>query len=157
MLRNDLEIVLPNELLVKMDIATMAHGLEARSPLLDHELVDFVARLPVSMKLHGRETKPLLRAVAGRYLPPAIQGAPKRGFEIPRLQWLRGELRDMRDDVILARTGLMADLFKRDALERLLVEPRGLDPARWGTMVWILLMLGVWDQQIRPVTPGRSA
>lgn len=149
MLANDFGTVLPADLLVKMDIATMAHGLEARSPLLDHELIDLVSRYPASLKLGGRQTKPLLRKLALRYLPETICTAPKRGFEIPRLRWLREDLRSMRDDIILSRTGLLADLFDRDHLERFLALPPGLDPARWAGRVWTLLMLGLWDRTAR--------
>lgn len=145
MLARDFGVVLPNELLVKMDIATMAHGLEARSPLLDHVLVEAVARFPEGSKLHGFRTKPLLRRLASRYLPSAVCRAPKRGFEIPRLEWLRGPLREMRDDVILSRSGLLGELFARDRLEGFVRGGAGLDPARWATQVWILLMLGLWD------------
>jgi len=145
MLARDFGVVLPNELLVKMDIATMAHGLEARSPLLDHVLVEAVARFPERLKLHDFQTKPLLRRLARRYLPAAVCRAPKRGFEIPRLDWLRGPLREMRDDVILSRFSLLSELFKRDRLEGLVRHCAGLDPARWATQVWILLMLGLWD------------
>jgi asparagine synthase (glutamine-hydrolysing) len=148
-LRNDFETILPDDLLVKMDIATMAHGLEARSPLLDHELIDAVSRFPESLKLGGLRTKPLLRKLAVRYLPEAISTAPKRGFEVPRLRWLRKDLRAMRDDVILSRSGLLGDLFDRDGLERLVRGTAGLDPARWATQVWTLLMLGLWDGHFR--------
>ncbi len=154
MLARDFGVVLPNELLVKMDIATMAHGLEARSPLLDHVLVEAVARFPERLKLHGFQTKPLLRRLARRYLPSAVCRAPKRGFEIPRLDWLRGPLREMRDDVILSRSGLLRELFDRDRLEGFVRGGAGLDPARWATQVWILLMLGLWDAIRRDARTG---
>ncbi len=153
MMGTDFATTLPDDLLVKMDIATMAHGLEARSPLLDHELVEVVSRYPEHVKLAGLRTKPVLRALSRRYVPSVIADAPKRGFEIPVVRWLRGELRELCEDVVLAHDGLLADLFDRSALERLL--RRGgasssgderLDPARWGRRVWLLLMLGMWDR-----------
>jgi asparagine synthase (glutamine-hydrolysing) len=148
MLAADFMTILPGDLLVKMDIATMAHGLEARSPLLDHELVDVVCRYPEALKLSGFQTKPLLRALGGRYLPAALCNAPKRGFEVPLVRWLRGELRSLAEDVVLAGNGLLLDLFERRSLERLLREGQGLDPARWSRRVWLLLMLGMWDLMV---------
>jgi asparagine synthase (glutamine-hydrolysing) len=153
MLAHDFNVVLPNDFLVKIDIATMAHGLEARSPLLDHVLVETVSRYPESVRLGGRQTKPLLRNLAERYLPPTLCRAPKRGFEIPRLRWLREDLRALRDDVILSRQGLLADWFGRDALEHFLRQTYTIDPGRWACQVWVLLMLGLWDQHVHRAAP----
>ena len=149
MLVTDFETILPYDHLVKIDIATMAHGLEARSPLLDHVLVEFVGLLPTSTKLNGFRTKPLLRSLAARYLPSDICLAPKRGFEVPLLRWLQGDLAAMRDDVILARDGLLTELFDRAALEKLVSGRSNLGPARWSRSVWHLLMLGLWDRTVR--------
>ncbi len=146
MLAADLLTTLPNDLLVKMDIATMAHGLEARSPFLDHELIGAVARFPETLKLPGFATKPLLRALSARYVPKVVQTAPKRGFEIPVHRWLRGDLRELCRDVVLSRRGVLTELFDRAKLERMLDNDGGLDPARWGRRVWLILMLGMWDR-----------
>ncbi len=150
MLGADFAGILPNDLLVKMDIACMAHGLEGRSPLLDHSLADMVAKYPETTKLSSFETKPLLRSLSRKYLPVEVQAAPKRGFEIPVVRWLRGELKPMTEDVLLCRDGLMAELFERSELERLLRSRDACEPAQWGRWVWMLLMLGIWDQQVRP-------
>lgn len=146
MLAIDFATTLPNDLLVKMDIASMAHGLETRSPLLDHVLIDTASRYRESVKLGGRQTKPLLRALAERYLPEPICSAPKRGFEVPLVRWLREDLCDMRNDLLLSHTGLLADLCDRSYLERLVRERTALDPRRWSTRVWMLLMLALWDR-----------
>jgi asparagine synthase (glutamine-hydrolysing) len=148
MLGADFATILPHDLLVKMDIATMAHGLEARSPLLDHELVEAASLYPERVKLGGFQTKPLLRRLSRRYVPTAIRKAPKRGFEVPLVRWLGGELRDMCEDIVLSRDGLLAELFDRSALERLVRGRDGLDPARWSRRVWHLLMLGMWDRYV---------
>jgi asparagine synthase (glutamine-hydrolysing) len=163
MLAADFLTILPNDLLVKMDIATMAHGLEARSPLLDHELVETVSRLPETLKLRGFTTKPLLRELGRRYVPPAVCKAPKRGFEVPLVRWLKEDLRELCEDTLLSRHGLLATLFDRTGLEQLLRTPDTLDPARWARRVWLLLMLGMWDRHVasepllpaaRPSPPG---
>jgi len=148
MLATDFATILPHDLLVKMDIATMANSLEARSPMLDHVLIDTVAHFPETLKLNGFTTKPLLRELGKRYLPAALQTAPKRGFEVPLVRWLRGELHGMATDVILSRDGLLADRFDRGALQRLLGNSAGLEPARWSRQVWMLLVLGMWDQVV---------
>jgi asparagine synthase (glutamine-hydrolysing) len=142
----DFHLILPHDLLVKVDIASMAHGLEVRSPLLDHELIETASRFREALKLHGLRTKPLLRSLAARYLPSAIQKAPKRGLEVPLVRWLCGPLRGLVEDVVLSKTGLLTDLFDRPALERLVSGEQALDPARWSRRVWLLLMLGLWDQ-----------
>ncbi len=148
MLGADFSLVLPHDLLVKMDIACMAHGLEARSPLLDQVLVDTVARFPERTKLSGLTTKPLLRRLGRRYLPDKICAAPKRGFELPVIRWLTGELRPMCEDILLSRSGLLAEMFERGALERMMRKPAGTEPARWARQVWVLLMLAMWDRQV---------
>ncbi len=148
MTATDLQTFLPHDLLVKMDIATMAHGLEARSPLLDQQLVDVVTRFPQHIKLRGAGTKPLLRQLAGRYLPWPIRSARKRGFEVPLFRWLREDLRDLSRDVILSPTGLPTTLFDRDELTRLLDNKQRLEPARWSRHVWLILMLGMWDREV---------
>jgi len=153
---------LPASLLVKMDIACMAHGLEARSPLLDHVLIDSVARFPESVKLPGMQTKPLLRRLSQRYLPADVQTAPKQGFEIPVAAWLRGPLKPVCEDLMLSRDGLLLELFDRAALEKLIRGQVGMEPGRWGRRVWWLLMLSVWDRCVRvrghgDARPGSAA
>lgn len=148
MLAADFATILPHDLLVKMDIATMANSLEARSPLLDHVLIETVARYPEAIKLNGLTTKPVLRELSKRYLPAPVQAAPKRGFEVPMVRWLRGDLRALAADVILSRAGLLSDWFNRAALEGLLRNDEGIEPARWGRQVWMLLVLGMWDRVV---------
>ncbi len=143
----DAQTLLPDDLLVKMDIATMAHGLEARSPLLDHVLFETAARLPGAVKLDGMTTKPILRNLARRYLPADIADAPKRGFEVPLARWLEHDLRDLRNALLLSPTGLMAERFDAAAIADLVRGRIGLDPARWARRVWTLMMLAMWDRQ----------
>jgi asparagine synthase (glutamine-hydrolysing) len=143
----DSQTLLPDDLLVKMDIATMAHGLEARSPLLDHVLIETVAPWPAEIKLNGTTTKPILRQLARRYLSHEVVSAPKRGFEVPLTQWLEHDLRALRDDLLLHPTGLMAERFDRGALAALLNRSGHPDPARWTRWVWTLMMLAMWDRQ----------
>lgn len=151
MLGTDFTTILPDDLLVKMDIATMAHGLEARAPLLDQDLVETVSRFPEDIKLAALTTKPLLRALSAKYLPKSIQTAPKRGFEVPLLRWLRKELRDLCHDVVLSRNGVLAERFDRARLESLLRQDASVEPGTWSRRVWLLLVLGLWDSNARDV------
>lgn len=151
-MRVDSQTLLPDDLLVKMDIATMAHGLEARSPLLDHVLFETTSRFRASVKLDGLTTKPILRDLAARYLPTEITTAPKRGFEVPLVRWLGSELRELRDDLLLRPTGLMAERFDRAALAAIVARLGRRSPSRWARHVWTLMMLAMWDRQRESMT-----
>src|SRR4029079_18978104 len=92
LLLTDQMTYLPNDLLVKVDIATMAISLEARSPFLDHEVIEFAASLPVNLKLRGLTTKYLLKKVLGKLLPQENLTRRKMGFGVPIAHWFRGSL-----------------------------------------------------------------
>jgi asparagine synthase (glutamine-hydrolysing) len=141
----DFRVGMTDCLLVKMDIATMAHSLEARCPFLDHGVVEWAASLPRSVVFHGRETKPILRALASRLLPPEVASAPKRGFEIPLADWIDGPLASLVNDTIRTRGGLLDSLFDRSALVSLVEQRAGADRERRAKQLWILTMLGQWD------------
>jgi asparagine synthase (glutamine-hydrolysing) len=90
---------LPDDILVKVDRATMSVGLEGREPLLDHRLYEFAASLPIDLKFSEQETKRVLRAVAHRYIPKPLLNRPKSGFSVPVHNWLRTSLSDLFDDI----------------------------------------------------------
>jgi asparagine synthase (glutamine-hydrolysing) len=92
---------LPNSLLTKLDIASMARSLEVRSPFLDHELVELCARLPTAWKVNGREGKLILRDIVEADLPEEVLHAPKRGFSVPLVQWWRGAAREQIREGVL--------------------------------------------------------
>lgn len=135
--------LLADTLLVKMDIASMAQGLETRSPFLDQALVEFVARLPASLRLPGRTTKPLLRKLAARHLPPAIVTAPKRGFEIPLQQWMAGPLGETLRARLTDPKSFAADHFDRSAVVSFLTAGNW-ERKRWAGVAWTLLCLEIW-------------
>src|SRR2546422_3960521 len=103
-------MLLADGLLSKMDIATMAISLEARSPFLYVPLVEFAWSLPERWLITARETKPLLRALARRRLPAMIASAPKRGFEVPVRRWLETDLHESVGDLLLATDSRVAQL-----------------------------------------------
>ena len=138
-----------DDVLVKMDISTMAHGLEGRNPFLDHRLVEWAIGLPAGVKLKGARTKAILRDLAHRYLPQEVAAAPKRGFEIPLIEWLRGSLRELVQDYCLSSRSLLMGLFNRAYIEDLLAERLPLDPDRWSRRVFTLLVLAMWEDTNR--------
>ena len=132
---------LPGDLLVKMDIAAMHCGLEARSPLLDHELVEFCAGLPVDFKVHNGTGKYLLKKLAERFYPKSFVYRSKMGFGIPLAPWLRGPLAKVRDDV-LSDPETMAPLHSPTVASCLRRFVSGDDNE--ATRLWYLLMYGLW-------------
>jgi asparagine synthase (glutamine-hydrolysing) len=141
----DVETYLPDDLLVKVDIATMAHGLEGRSPFLDHELMEYCASLPSALKLRGRTTKYLLRRAVRGLLPGPVVERPKQGFGVPLDRWFRGELRTMVHDVLLDARTLRRGYFRESVVRRLLDEHRR-GVRGWHAELWSLLVLELWHR-----------
>jgi asparagine synthase (glutamine-hydrolysing) len=144
MLAVDRETYLPDDLLFKIDIATMSHGLEARSPLLDHHLVKYVARLPGNLKLRGLKKKYILKEALRDVLPPQVLNRKKRGFDVPVGRWLRNELKEALRDA-LSDDGLIGNIFERTKLEKMF-EDHLSDHKDWGRFLWMILMLHLWSE-----------
>jgi len=143
----DLMTYLPCDLLTKVDIASMAHGLEARSPFLDHKVVELAWRIPRSCKLRlgalGPQSKAILKETFADLLPRPILTRPKMGFGVPISAWFRGELSGLVRDVLLARPSLERGYFEPDQVRRL-IEEHTRGAADHGTALWLLLMLELW-------------
>jgi asparagine synthase (glutamine-hydrolysing) len=138
----DVQTYLADDLLVKMDIATMAHSLEARSPFCDHELMELAAALPMARKVTGSRTKALLKRAVAEWLPETIIERPKMGFMIPLNTWLRGGL---AEDVLLDPSSLSRGIFRAEKL-RTLVDEYERDVGEHGHKIWTLLMLELFFQ-----------
>jgi asparagine synthase (glutamine-hydrolysing) len=138
----DFHTYLPDDLLVKVDVASMAHGLEARSPLLDHELLEWAARIPTDVRMQGG-LKGLFKAAMAPYLPAAILKRRKMGFGIPIDQWFRGELKDLAYEVLLSRSARERGLMRPDYVRGLL-DQHCAGEHNHHTRLWALLMLELW-------------
>jgi asparagine synthase (glutamine-hydrolysing) len=149
----DLARSLPDQLLFKMDIATMANSLEARAPLLDYRLVEWAARLPTSFKQKGRSRKRLIADALARHVPRELFERPKMGFTAPIPQWLRGELHELTCDTLLGPASRERGIVDPAAAERLITEHRhGIEHTRG---LWSLLMLELWFQEFVDKKPAR--
>jgi asparagine synthase (glutamine-hydrolysing) len=138
----DMLTYLPDDILTKVDRASMAVSLEARVPLLDHRVVEFAWRLPTERLIAGGEGKRPLRAVLARYVPKTLVDRPKTGFGIPVGEWLKGPLRPWAED-LLSPAALADGLFDRAAARRWFDEfLSGRRDAQHG--LWALLQFQAW-------------
>ncbi|MFO1311958.1 MAG: asparagine synthase (glutamine-hydrolyzing) [Burkholderiales bacterium] len=149
LLHVDTRLWLPDDLLTKVDRATMTHSLEARVPYLDHRFVEFCASLPPSLKIQGDTHKHLLKRVARRYLPPEIVDRGKQGFVMPLTEWLAGKLAGELDDHLGPRGLARRGIFRDGVLARLLAEHRRGRRNHAGRL-WTLLILERWFRRYAP-------
>jgi asparagine synthase (glutamine-hydrolysing) len=140
----DFDNILAGNLLVKMDIATMAHSLEGRSPLLSKELLEYIPGLQDSLKIKGGQTKCLLRKLAEKYLPAELINQPKRGFEIPLKKWIDGELKDLIAAYILNSTAYCRNFVEAGFIEKLWQRKIKAGDEKRAKMIWTLFALEVW-------------
>jgi asparagine synthase (glutamine-hydrolysing) len=142
-LSGDFTTYLPDQLLVKMDVSTMAHSVEARSPLLDTRLLEFAARIPSTQLTRGFQTKYLLKRLAARYVPSHLLYRRKRGFVMPASKWLRGELSGLARNVLTSKVATQRGLFRSSRLRQMLDEHLA-GTSDWGGVLWTALVLEIW-------------
>lgn len=138
----DMKTYLPDDILVKVDRASMAIGLEARVPLLDHRLVELSWTLPESFKIRKGETKWILRQILGKKLPNSLFTGPKKGFAVPISQWLRGPLRGWAEDLIYSKP---SDDIQMSYIQHLWKEHIDGKQDRH-EILWSYLMYAQWHQ-----------
>ncbi len=141
----DTQTYLTGNGLTKVDIASMAHSLEVRQPLIDHEVMEFAASLPGSMKLRGMTTKFLLREVAKDLLPKRILTRPKQGFSVPVDRWMREDLAPLSRDLLLDQSTRERGILEPKAVENLLKKQQQGEPR--GFQIWVLMILELWYRE----------
>jgi asparagine synthase (glutamine-hydrolysing) len=136
---------LPGDLLLKADIASMAHSLEVRSPLLDHTVLELGVSLPASLKVDGLRGKIALRRAFADALPPEVAKRGKTGFGVPIARWFREELRTVATDVLLGETARARGQMRPGVVAQLL-DDHVSGRADHAHRLWCLLMLELWQQ-----------
>jgi asparagine synthase (glutamine-hydrolysing) len=139
----DIHTYLPDDLMVKVDVASMAHGLESRSPLLDHVLMEWAAALPAEDRMRGGVTKALFKRAMEPFLPRELLYRPKMGFGCPVDHWFRNELKELAYDTLLSESARRRGLFRPDFV-RLLLDEHCARRRDHHTRLWALLMLELW-------------
>ncbi len=142
MIRSDLDAYLPGDLLVKVDIATMANSLELRSPMLDVNVVEWGISLPRKYKIKGFETKHILKDVARSLVPAELIDRPKMGFGIPRAEWLRTGMKELVIDTLTDTTATQRGWFNPKEVSQVIdTHMAGEDK---DNLIWPMLMLELW-------------
>ncbi|OUW85691.1 MAG: asparagine synthase (glutamine-hydrolyzing) [Saprospirales bacterium TMED214] len=139
----DILSYLPCDLCTKVDVASMAHGLEVRQPLLDHRIVEFAASLPVDLKFRGKRGKLILQDAFGSMIPKSIFTRKKMGFGIPIANWFRNELKPMVHDTLLAQDARISPYFRQESITEL-VRSHETNEQNHGYRLWNLLILEKW-------------
>jgi asparagine synthase (glutamine-hydrolysing) len=131
---------------VKVDIASMANSLEARSPFLDHKVIEFAASLPENQKMRGLQTKYLLKKVAASLVPREVVYRRKMGFGVPIGRWMRNEMRSFIGEVLLSDKSLKRGIIRPESLRRYVAEHTESKQDH-AFRLWTLLMLELWFQK----------
>jgi len=137
---------LRNDLLVKMDIASMANSLETRSPMLDHKVMEFAASLPTNLKIRNFSLKYILKRMLKDTVPNKILNRPKRGFSIPADKWFRGPLKGYLIDTVLSKKAISRNYFRQNVL-RQVIDDHVSAKDNYGQHLWGLLVLELWHRR----------
>jgi asparagine synthase (glutamine-hydrolysing) len=140
----DVNTYLPGDLLVKVDVTTMANSLEARSPFLDHHLMEWAAHLPAELKIRPGTTKYLLKKAVAPWLPAELIKRPKMGFGVPLGAWLRTELHELSWDILTDQTARSRGFFRAEAVAEMLRQHAGGHDH--SPRIWALLQFELWHR-----------
>ena len=144
----DFEAILFGVLLPKMDIATMEHSLEGRSPFLAKELLEFAPSIADKYKIRGTTTKYILRKLARKYLPEDLIYQPKRGFEIPLKLWMDNDLKEILEDYIFSANPLYTDFIDKKFVSDLFNRRIKVSDEKRAKVLYSILCLEVWHKQL---------
>ena len=141
----DTKVLLPHDLLTKVDRTSMAHSLEVRVPFLDHELVEYAWNIPSSLKLKGKTTKYILRKMAARFLPDEISWRRKQGFEVPISSWFKGKLNNYAKEILSEENIKKRGYFEGKAVKKILDKmDKGI--TQYGPHVYALIIFELWNR-----------
>ncbi len=138
----DLSWYLPDDILTKVDRMSMANSLEVRAPFLDYRIVELAARLPADWKIHGNETKHILKTAFAADLPPAVTVQRKHGFSIPLSHWLRTDLKESLEEAINDKE-FVGEYFQENALRRM-ADEHYAQKRDWSSALWRILVFFRW-------------
>jgi asparagine synthase (glutamine-hydrolysing) len=139
----DAQTYLPEDILVKVDVASMAHSLEVRSPLLDHAFMETAAAIPTDRKLGGGAAKRIYKDALRGWLPDRVLDRPKMGFAVPLREWFRASWRGVPGDVLLDPRSLDRDMFREEAIKSLIDDHQAGRADNAGKL-WALIQLELW-------------
>lgn len=141
----DMELVLPNDMLTKVDLMSMANGLEVRTPFLDFELVNFIFSLPADYKINNSIRKRVLQDSFKEMLPDELYNRPKKGFEVPMLKWLRGEMKSLiTDDLLSEKMITEQGIFDYPAIQKIKQQLFSNNPGDVHARIWGLVVFQWW-------------
>lgn len=144
-LYTDMQLVLPNDMLMKVDLMSMANGLEVRVPFLDHEVVDFAFSLPDEYKINNRIRKRVLQDAFRDILPRQLYNRPKKGFEVPLLKWFRGEMKSLiTDDLLSEKFITHQGVFEYTEIDKLKRQLFSANPGDIHARIWGLIVFQWW-------------
>jgi len=138
----DLLYWLPDDLLAKVDIASMAASLEARSPLLDHKMIELSCQMPFNLKVKGGETKYIFKKALESIVPKANLYRPKRGFGLPLGNWFKGKLNKYAAEVLLSKKSMTKELVEAEYMKEIILSRNQAED--FGPRIWALLMMELW-------------
>ncbi len=154
-LLTDMRVVLPGDMLTKVDLMSMANSLEVRTPFLDVNVVDFAFSLPVSSKINAQMKKRIVQDAFRPMLPPELYQRPKHGFEVPLLSWFKGDLRPLIEDDLLADAFVEAQgIFDVDAIRALKAQLFSANPADSVGRIWGLIVFQYWWKKYMAPEPA---
>jgi asparagine synthase (glutamine-hydrolysing) len=145
---SDFECLLFSNLLPKMDIATMAHSLEVRSPFLSKDLLETIPQMSHTHKLAGTSTKLILRELAKKYLPSELATQPKRGFEIPLKNWIFGPLKELTHD-LLTTTSFSSEFIEKSYISNLITNKHVVSQEQAAKQIWMLICLELFYKKYK--------
>jgi len=144
-LMTDMQLVLPNDMLTKVDLMSMAHGLEVRVPFLDYRLVNFIFSLPDDYKITRSIRKKILQDAFRDVLPADLYNRPKKGFEVPLLKWFRKELKSLiMDDLLSEKSIREQGIFEYSEIEKLKLQLLSVNPQDVHARIWALIVFQWW-------------